>query len=139
MNEAIDKVQIGVEKKNRDYTERRQKLVAYQQSGQALLAYLMDEFDTVNKISILPRDQIGGVTTYIPEEEMVHSGLYTKSFLLNKVCVGLGGRIAESIVFGEDNVTTGNQKEIEEVTNTARMMVERMGMSDVVGTLFVTK
>jgi len=67
----------------------------------------MEDFDLVNKISIVPRGQTGGVTIFTPEEETMSSGMYTKEYLLNRICVGLGGRVAEEIVNGKNDVTTG--------------------------------
>lgn len=68
---------------------------------------MMDDYDLVNKVSIVPRGSAGGVTIFTPEEEALNSGMYTKEYLLNMICVTLGGRIAEEIVNGKDNVTTG--------------------------------
>lgn len=131
--EAIDKVQIGLEKKGAEFTNKRQKLVAYHESGHALLGFLMKDYDLVNKISIVPRGRSGGVTIFTPEEERIDSGLYTKEYLENSICVGMGGRIAEELINGSANVTSGAQNDLEQCTSTARSMVEQMGMSDIIG------
>lgn len=81
--------------------------MAYHEAGHALLGALMDNYDVVNKISIVPRGSAGGVTIFTPEEEALNSGMYSKEYLLNMICVTLGGRVAEEIVNGKDNVTTG--------------------------------
>ena len=130
---AIERMQIGLEKKGADFSEQRQKLVSYHEAGHALLGALMKEYDIVNKISIVPRGGAGGVTIFTPNEEMMESGMYTKEYLLNRICVGMGGRIAEEIINGKSKVTTGASNDFQQVTNTARMMVEQMGMSDVIG------
>lgn len=130
---AIDRIQIGLEKKGGTFSEERQKLVAYHEGGHALLGALMEEYDLVNKISIVPRGGAGGVTIFTPEEEAMESGMYSKSYLLNRICVAMGGRIAEEIINGKKKVTTGAQNDFMQATNTAKMMVEQMGMSDVIG------
>lgn len=73
----------------------------------------MKDYDLVNKISIVPRGQSGGVTIFTPEEEAMNSGMYTKEYLENRICVGMGGRIAEEIVNGRDFVTTGASNDFE--------------------------
>ena len=93
----------------------------------------MEEYDLVNKISIVPRGGAGGVTIFTPEEEQMDSGMYSKEYLENRICVALGGRIAEEIINGKDQVTTGASNDFQQCTNTAKMMVEQMGMSDVIG------
>merc|ERR1719163_2719675 len=130
---AIDRIQIGLEKKGGTFSDERQKLVAYHEGGHALLGALMAEYDLVNKISIVPRGGAGGVTIFTPEEEAMESGMYSKTYLLNRICVAMGGRIAEEIVNGKNKVTTGASNDFMQCTNTAKMMVEQMGMSDVIG------
>lgn len=130
---AIDRIQIGLEKKGATFSEERQRLVAYHEGGHALLGALMEEYDLVNKISIVPRGNAGGVTIFTPEEEAMESGMYSKQYLLNRICVAMGGRIAEEIVNGKNKVTTGASNDFMQCTNTAKMMVEQMGMSDTVG------
>lgn len=110
---AIDKIQIGLEKKDGTYSEQRQRLVAYHEAGHALLGAMMDDYDLVNKISIVPRGNAGGVTIFTPEEETLNSGMYSKDYLLNMICVTLGGRIAEEIVNGKDKVTTGASNDFQ--------------------------
>lgn len=90
--------------------------MAYHEGGHALLGCLMKEYDLVNKISIIPRGQSGGVTIFTPEEEAMNSGMYTKEYLENRICVGMGGRIAEEIVNGKENVTSGAQNDFDQCT-----------------------
>ena len=107
--------------------------MSYHEAGHALLAALMKEYDVVNKISIVPRGGAGGVTIFTPNEEAMDSGMYSKDYLLNRICVAMGGRIAEEIINGKNKVTTGASNDFMQATNTARMMVEQMGMSDIIG------
>jgi len=93
----------------------------------------MKEYDLVSKISIVPRGGAGGVTIFTPNEEAMSSGMYSKQYLLDRICVGMGGRIAEEVINGKNKVTTGASNDFQQVTNTARQMVETMGMSDVIG------
>ena len=67
----------------------------------------MKEYDLVSKISIIPRGASGGVTIFTPNEEVMESGMYSKDYLLNRICVGMGGRIAEEIINGKEKITTG--------------------------------
>lgn len=102
---AIERMQLGLEKKGRNFSEERQKLVAYHEAGHAILGLLVKEFDEVNKISIVPRGNAGGVTIFTPQEDA--QACLSKQYLLNRICVGMGGRIAEEIVNGHNKVTTG--------------------------------
>lgn len=81
--------------------------MAYHEAGHALLGAVMAEYDLVSKISIIPRGGTGGVTIFSPNEEAMESGMYSKEYLENRICVGMGGRIAEEILNGKDKVTTG--------------------------------
>lgn len=105
--DAIDRIQIGLEKKGGSFSKDRQQLVSYHEAGHAVLGALMSEYDLVNKISIVPRGGAGGVTIFTPNEEAMESGMYSKEYLENRICVAMGGRIAEEIINGKDKVTTG--------------------------------
>ena len=82
-------------------------MVAYHEAGHALLGAIMKDYDLVSKISIVPRGGSGGITIFTPNEEAMESGMYPKSYLYDRICVGLGGRIAEEVVLGKNKVTTG--------------------------------
>ena len=86
------------------------------QSGHALVGALMPEYDPVTKISIVPRGAAGGLTFFAPSEERLESGLYSRSYLENQMAVALGGRVAEELIFGEDDVTTGASGDFQQVT-----------------------
>jgi cell division protease FtsH len=133
VNDAIDRVLAGPEKKDRVMSEKRKTLVAYHEAGHALVGALMPDYDPVQKISIIPRGRAGGLTWFTPSEDQMDSGLYSRSYLQNQMAVALGGRIAEEIIFGEDEVTTGASNDLQQVARVARQMVTRFGMSDRLG------
>ncbi|KPQ36974.1 MAG: cell division protease FtsH [Phormidesmis priestleyi Ana] len=133
VNDAIDRVLAGPEKKDRVMSEKRKTLVAYHEAGHALVGALMPDYDPVQKISIIPRGRAGGLTWFTPSEDRLESGLYSRSYLQNQMAVALGGRLAEEIVFGDEEVTTGASNDLQQVARVARQMVTRFGMSDVLG------
>nr|WP_199294933.1 MULTISPECIES: ATP-dependent zinc metalloprotease FtsH3 [unclassified Trichocoleus] len=133
INDAIDRVLAGPEKKDRVMSEKRKTLVAYHEAGHALVGALMPDYDPVQKISIIPRGRAGGLTWFTPSEDRMDSGLYSRSYLQNQMAVALGGRIAEEIIFGEEEVTTGASNDLQQVARVARQMVMRFGMSDRLG------
>ncbi|HEY6880302.1 MAG TPA: AAA family ATPase, partial [Polyangiales bacterium] len=129
--EAVDRVQLGLKKKNRVMREEEKRRVAYHESGHTLVALSMTHGDPVHRVTIIPRS-IGalGVTLQLPTEERY---LMTKDELLDRICVMLGGRAAEEVVQG--NLSTGAQNDLERATETARQMVCRFGMSEKLGPL----
>ncbi len=133
VNDAIERVMAGPEKKDRVMSEKRKRLVAYHEAGHALVGALMPDYDPVQKISIIPRGQAGGLTFFTPSEERMESGLYSRSYLQNQMAVALGGRVAEELIYGEDEVTTGASNDLQQVARVARQMVTRFGMSDRLG------
>jgi len=133
INDAIDRVLAGPEKKDRVMSEKRKQLVAYHEAGHALVGALMPDYDPVQKISIIPRGRAGGLTWFMPSEDRVDTGLYSRAYLQNQMAVALGGRVAEEIVFGEEEVTTGASNDLQQVARVARQMVTRFGMSDRLG------
>lgn len=125
-NDAIDKVSIGLKKKSRKENEKERRIVAFHETGHALVGAFTPEYPPVNKITVVPRSHgIGGFTQYREEEEKT---LQTKRDLLNEVDVLLGGRAAEEIVFNE--ITTGAGSDIQRATDTIRSMITTYGMSD---------
>ncbi|MEB3273709.1 MAG: ATP-dependent zinc metalloprotease FtsH3 [Prochlorothrix sp.] len=133
VNDAIDRVLAGPEKKDRVMSEKRKQLVAYHEAGHALVGALMPDYDPVQKISIIPRGRAGGLTWFTPSEDRMESGLYSRSYLQNQMAVALGGRLAEEIIFGEEEVTTGASNDLQQVARVARQMITRFGMSDRLG------
>lgn len=133
VNDAIDRVLAGPEKKDRVMSEKRKTLVAYHEAGHALVGALMPDYDPVQKISIIPRGSAGGLTWFTPSEDRMDTGLYSRSYLENQMAVALGGRITEELIFGEEEVTTGASNDLQQVARVARQMVTRFGMSDRLG------
>ena len=133
INDAIERIMAGPEKKDRVMSDRRKRLVAYHEAGHALVGAIMPDYDPVQKISIIPRGQAGGLTFFTPSEERMESGLYSRTYLQNQMAVALGGRVAEEIVYGADEVTTGASNDLQQVAQVARQMVTRFGMSDRLG------
>jgi len=97
---------------------------------------LIPNYDQVQKISIIPRSNgAGGLTFFSPQEQRLESGMYSKQYLESQLAVALGGRVAEEIIYGEDEITTGASNDFEQVANIAKSMVKEWGMSDKVGAL----
>ena len=133
VGDAIERVMAGPEKKDRVISDKNKELVAYHEAGHALVGALMPDYDPVAKVSIIPRGQAGGLTFFTPSEERMESGLYSRSYLQNQMAVALGGRVAEEIVYGEEEVTTGASNDLQQVANVARQMITKFGMSDKIG------
>jgi cell division protease FtsH len=126
---AIDRIQLGLEKKSRVMNEQEKRRVAYHECGHALVALSVDHANPVHRVTIIPRS-IGalGVTLQLPTEERY---LVTKEDLLDRICVMYGGRVAEEVVFGD--VSSGAHDDLTRATETARAMVTRLGMSERLG------
>ena len=128
-DEAIDRVVAGLQKKSHVINPKEKKIVAYHESGHALMAELVPGADPVSKISIIPRGVAAlGYTTQLPTEDRY---LMTRSELLARINVLLGGRVAEEIVFGD--VSTGAQNDLQRATEIARTMITQFGMSEKLG------
>jgi cell division protease FtsH len=130
--DALARVQLGALRPIvMSETERR--IIAYHEGGHALVAYNLPEADTVNRVTILPRGQSLGVTQFTAEEDRYN---YSRQMLMTRIAVGLGGRASEELIFGSEHVTTGAENDLQVVTNIARNMVTRWGMSEQVGVVF---
>jgi cell division protease FtsH len=130
LEEAIEKVRLGPERRSRIITPEEKKVVAYHEAGHALVAYLMPEADPVHKVSIVARGGAGGFTLFLPEDDRT---LMSESAFKARLAVGLGGRAAEEIMFTD--VTTGASGDLEMITRMARAMVTQYGMSKKLGPL----
>jgi cell division protease FtsH len=128
LQEAADKVRFGPERRSRMLSHDELKITAYHEAGHAVVMHLTPECDPVHKISIIPRGLTGGMTTFLPEDDRYLRS--TAKFRADLVAA-LGGRAAESVVFGD--VSTGAASDLEYVTRTARDMITRYGMSDKLG------
>ena len=137
LEEAFDKITIGLPKE-KFISHKTIRIVAYHEAGHAILGALLQNFDKVSKVSILPRGNSGGVTQFIPDEAMINNGMYSREYLSNKIIVGLGGRIAEELIFGEKETTTGAVNDIQVVTSIAKTMVEKYGFSKDLGLLDIS-
>jgi cell division protease FtsH len=127
---AKDKVMLGTERRSLVLTERERKLTAYHEAGHAVLGLKIPGLDPVHKVTIVPRGRALGITASLPEEDR-HS--YTKDWLEGQLAMLFGGRVAEEMTFGEEDVTTGAGNDIERATGMARRMVTQFGMSEVIG------
>jgi len=133
--DAIDRVLLGPEKKNALISEKKKRIVAAHEAGHAVVGLMVGEYDEVTKISIVPRSKSGGVTMFEQSPENAESGLYSKQYLENRLAVALGGRAAEEICFGEQNITTGAYSDMELVQQIARAMIVSYGFSKELGTV----
>ena len=132
--EAIEKMIAGPQRRSRIISDREKKIVAYHEAGHALVARSLPGSDPVHKISIVPRGPALGYTLQLPLEDKY---LTSRTEIMNKLCVLLGGRSAEELVFSE--ITTGAQDDLSKVTNYAQKMVLEFGMSDKIGPISLKK
>ncbi|MFU8818800.1 MAG: ATP-dependent zinc metalloprotease FtsH [Desulfurivibrio sp.] len=130
LEQAKDKVMMGSERRSMIITEKEKKITAYHEAGHALVAKLLPGTDPLHKVTIIPRGRALGLTQQLPLEDKY---TYARSYLINNICILLGGRVAEELVFGE--ITTGSGNDIERATTMARKMVCEWGMSDAMGPL----
>ncbi|MEY2403338.1 MAG: cell division protease FtsH [Acidimicrobiaceae bacterium] len=127
LEEAIDRVLAGPERRSRVMSEQEKRVIAYHEAGHALVAHVMPEGDNVHKVSIVSRGRALGLTWFLPEDRYTHS----RAQLRAQMASALGGRSAEELVFGE--ITTGAANDIEKCTEIAKAMVTQYGMSAVLG------
>ena len=132
LEEAIDKVMAGPEKKSRIISEEEKENTAYHEVGHALLAKLLKDCDPLHKVSIIPRGMALGITLTLPEKDHL---TMRKNQLLDRITMILGGRVAEEIIYGKDNITTGASNDLEKVSALAKSMVTTYGMSDKMGNM----
>lgn len=126
LDEAIDRVMMGPAKKSRIYSEKEKKLVAYHETGHAIIGLKLESADMVQKVTIIPRGEAGGYNLMLPREE--NNYITTKTDLIGRITGLLGGRVAEEIIFNE--ISTGASNDIERATYIARSIVMVYGMSD---------
>ena len=132
LEEAVTRVQMGPEKKSRVVTEKDRENTAYHECGHAILAHVLENCDDLHEVSIISRGWAAGYTMMLPRED-IHFTL--QSHMLDEICMTMGGRVAEKIVFTD--VSTGAVQDLKQATQTARKMVEEYGMSDAVGPVFL--
>jgi len=125
--EAIERVQLGPERRSRVISPEEREITAYHEAGHAVVSHLLPHAQTVRKITIIPRGMAGGVTWYLEDD----SYFYSRSKFQALIATALGGRVAEEIVFNE--VTTGASNDLKQITKMARSMVTQYGMSEALG------
>ncbi|MEG6617189.1 ATP-dependent zinc metalloprotease FtsH [Peptococcaceae bacterium 1198_IL3148] len=130
LEDSIERVIAGPEKKSKAISDKEKRLVSYHEAGHALVGYLLPNTDPVHKVSIIPRGRAGGYTLLLPKEDRYYM---TKSMLLDQITMLLGGRVAEDLVLKE--ISTGAQNDLERATEIARKMIMEYGMSDKLGPL----
>ena len=130
LEEAKDKVMMGAERKSMVMTEEEKTLTAYHEGGHAVVALYEPTSDPIHKATIIPRGRALGMVMRLPERDQLS---ITREKMFGNISVAMGGRIAEEMIFGYDNVTSGASSDIEMVTKMAKNMVTRYGMSDQLG------
>ncbi len=132
IDDAIDRVIAGIEKKSKVMTDDDKEITSYHEVGHALLAKLLKNCDELHKVTIIPRGYALGITWTKPEDNKVH---VSKAKLLDQITMTLGGRVAEEIVYGADKISTGASSDLEKVTEVAKKMVSQWGMSEKMGAM----
>lgn len=131
INAAIERVVAGAEKKGRVIGPEQRRLVAYHEAGHALIGLLCQGYDSVEKVSIVPRGMAAGLTWFAPDENAL--GLRSRGYYLQEIRVALGGRAAEYLVFGSDGFTNGASNDLQRVAEVVHRMCTEWGMGDVLG------
>src|SRR5690625_2227872 len=130
IDEAIDRVIAGPAKKSRVISEKERKIVAYHESGHTIIGMVLDDADTVHKVTIVPRGQAGGYAVMLPKGDRY---IITRPELFDRITGLLGGRVAEEIIFGKDHVSTGASNDFQRATAIANKMITEYGMSEKIG------
>ena len=134
LEEASEKVQMGPEKRSKVVSETDKKIVAYHESGHAIVNFVVGGEDKVHKITMIPRGQAGGYTLSLPAEQKL---VYSKKYFMDEIAIFFGGRAAEEIIFGQDNITSGASNDIQVATSFAQQMVTKLGMSEKFGPILL--
>ena len=131
--EAVERIQMGPEKRSHKVLEEDRRITAYHEAGHAIVGHFLPLCDDVHMITVVPRGQAAGLTLSLPEKEFDHQG---KQRLLQEITMMLGGRAAESLT--QDDICTGAVSDLKRATEVARGMVTRFGMSDKIGTVYLS-
>lgn len=134
IHESIEKVSLGPQKKSSRLNDYEKKLTAYHELGHAVVGHMLPNTDPVHKVSVISRGMALGVTWFLPPEDIK---LQSKAKFKDEICSLLGGRVAEEVFYGKENVTTGASNDLERASEIARKMVTEYGMSDEIGTMVV--
>lgn len=132
---AKDKIMMGAERRSMVMTEDEKKLTAYHEAGHAVVGLNVPQHDPIHKATIIPRGRALGLVMSLPERDQLS---VTKTKYKSKIAMAMGGKVAEELIFGEDNVTSGAASDIQQVTRIARAMVTQFGMSDRLGNIEYT-
>ncbi|MHA1568549.1 MAG: ATP-dependent zinc metalloprotease FtsH [Alphaproteobacteria bacterium] len=132
LEESKDKVMMGAERRSLVMTDKEKEVTAYHESGHALVALRSPGHDPLHKVTIIPRGRALGLTMSLPERDRYS---YSKTELEARIAMAFGGRVAEEIIYGKENVTTGASNDIQQATGLARRMVTEFGFSDKLGPL----
>ncbi len=132
LDRAKDKIMMGTERRSMVMSEKEKKLTAYHEAGHAIVGRLVPEHDPVYKVTIIPRGRALGVTMFLPEQDKYS---ISRKQLDSQLASLFGGRVAEEIVYGTENVTTGASNDIERATNIARNMTTKWGLTEKLGPL----
>ena len=125
LTEAFERVAIGPERKSKVMNENERKITAYHEAGHAVVGHVLPDSDPVHKVTIIPRGNTGGVTWFLPPEDRNYKSIFELKDVLARA---MGGRIAEKMIFGEDNITTGASSDLKNIAELAKSMVVEEGM-----------
>ena len=134
LEEASEKVEMGPEKRSKVVPEKEKRIVAYHESGHAIVNFVLGSETKVHKITMIPRGQAGGYTLSLPAEQRL---VYSKKYFMDEIAIFFGGRAAEEIIFGKDNITSGASNDIQVATSYAQQMVTKLGMSEKFGPILL--
>jgi len=138
IDNALDRLMVGLEKKGGNPLPKLKELVAYHEAGHAVVGALCPDYDQIQKITIIPRSNgAGGLTFFAPNESRSENNMYSKQYMESQLAVALGGRLAEELFYMESGVTTGASNDIQQVASIAGRMVKSWGMSDKIGPLML--
>ena len=136
VEEAIDRITMGLERKGMAISPQEKEKIAYHEAGHALMGFMTEDADPVHKVSIIPRGMALGVTQQLPVDD---KHIYDKKNLFGRILVMMGGRAAEEVFYGKDGITTGAENDLQRATELAYKMVSMWGMSDKVGPIAIKK
>lgn len=127
LTEAFERVAIGPERKSKVMNDKERKITAYHEAGHAIVGHVLPDSDPVHKVTIIPRGNTGGVTWFLPPEDRSYKNIYELKDILARA---MGGRVAEKIIFGKDDITTGASSDLRNVAELAKSMIIEEGMGE---------
>lgn len=133
IEEATERVLMGVKNQSKVMKEEEKKITAYHEAGHAICTLYCENSDPIHKVTIIPRGRAGGYVSRLPEYDKSY---HTKLEIVENIIIAMGGRVAEELIFGKDKITAGASSDIQAATYYAKNMITRWGMSDQIGTVF---